>query len=176
MAKKWISLLLVFVMVLSLFPMTVFAADNVSSVNPETGREQDPKGSEDVAVMVYGKTIADAVMKSGYDFEDFVAALKSEMQGVLANEKLPEVEMYLVNDQNQEYKLTKNAVNQFTTKAKEFLDKIIGSIDTTNHIEDQMDDIQDQFRDMMRDSISSIMKNVIQSVFQTIKEILSWKN
>lgn len=110
--KKTISLLLALVMVFSLFPIGVLAADgeDASNINPVTGREAGPKGSEDVAVMVYGQSMADAVMKSTYNFQDFVAALKSELQGILANEKLPEVEMYLVNDQNQEYKLELNAV------------------------------------------------------------------
>ena len=111
--KKWISILLAVVMVFSLFPVGVLAADGAddgSNVNPSTGREPGPKGSEDVAVMVYGKSMADAVMKASYDFSDFVAALKSELKGILANEKLPEVEMYLVDGQNREYKLTEGAV------------------------------------------------------------------
>ena len=85
--KKTISLLLALVMVFSLFPIGVLAADgeDVSNVNPVTGREPGPKGDEDVAVMVYGQSMADAVMKSTYNFQDFVAALKSELQGVLAN-------------------------------------------------------------------------------------------
>ena len=106
--KKWISILLAVVMVFSLFPVGVLAADGAddgSNVNPSTGREPGPKGSEDVAVMVYGKSMADAVMKASYDFSDFVAALKSELKGILANEKLPEVEMYLVDGQNREYKI-----------------------------------------------------------------------
>ncbi len=113
MKKRWISLLLVFVMVLGMFPMAAFAADGeeASNVNPATGRERGPKGDEDVAVMVYGQSMADAVMKAGYSFDDFVTALKSELQGILANEKLPKVEMYLINSQNQEYELTLNAVD-----------------------------------------------------------------
>lgn len=105
--KKTISLLLALVMVFSLFPMGVLAADgdDVSNVNPVTGREQGPKGDQKVAMMLYGESISDAVMKSGYDIDDFWAALKNELQGVLSNEKIPEAEVYLVNDQNQEYKL-----------------------------------------------------------------------
>ena len=106
--KRWISLLLVLVMVLGMFPMAALAADGddaASNVNPVTGREPGPKGNRDVALLVYGESISDAVMKSGYDIDDFWAALKSELQGVLSNEKLPEAEVYLVNDQNQEYKL-----------------------------------------------------------------------
>ena len=107
MKKKLISLLLVLTMVLSLFPIAALAADgDTSAVNPDTGREAGPAGSRKVALMVYGEAISDAIMKSGYDIDDFWAALKSEAQGVLANEKLPELEVYLVNDQNQEYRLS----------------------------------------------------------------------
>ena len=106
MKKRSISLFLALVMVLSLFPMAAFAADGGdSSVNPATGREAGPAGNRKVAMMLYGKTISDAVMKSNYDIDDFWAALKAEAQGVLGSEKIPEVEVYLVNDQNQEYKL-----------------------------------------------------------------------
>ena len=55
--------------------------------------------------MVYGKSVTDALTTAGYSFDDFMAAVQSEAQGVLANEKIPEVEVYLVNDANQEYKL-----------------------------------------------------------------------
>ena len=79
-------------------------------INEATGRVVGPAGDEDVAVMVYGKSMSDAVNKVDYDFDTFVAALKSELQGILANEKLPDVEMYLVNDNNEEYALKKNAV------------------------------------------------------------------
>ena len=112
MKKKLISLLLVLAMVLSVFPVAALAADGdvapaeASGVNPDTGREPGPKGNRDVALLVYGESISDAIMKSGYDIDDFWAALKSEAQGVLANEKLPELEVYLVNDQNQEYRLS----------------------------------------------------------------------
>ena len=107
MKKKLISLLLVLTMVLSLLPIAALAADgDASTVNPDTGRETGPAGSRKVALMVYGEAISDAIMKSGYDIDDFWAALKAEMQGVLANEKIPEVEVYLVNDQNQEYRLS----------------------------------------------------------------------
>ena len=106
MKKKLISLLLVLALVLSAFPAVVFAADEESNVNPATGREPGPAGNQKVALMVYGETISDAIMKSGYDIDDFWAALKSEAQGILANEKLPELEVYLVNDQNQEYRLS----------------------------------------------------------------------
>ena len=60
--KKTISLLLALIMVFSLFPIGVLAADGDSNVNPVTGREAGPKGDEDVAVMVYGQSMADAVM------------------------------------------------------------------------------------------------------------------
>ena len=67
MRKRWISLLLAVLMVFALFPAAVFAADGdaASNVNPATGREAGPAGSQKVAMMLYGKTISDAVMKSG---------------------------------------------------------------------------------------------------------------
>lgn len=107
MKKRWISLLLALVMVLSLFPVAAFAADGdeAPAVNPATGREAGPKGDQKVAMMLYGESISDAVMKSGYDIDDFWSALQNELKGVLSNEKIPEAEVYLVNDQNQEYKL-----------------------------------------------------------------------
>lgn len=108
MRKKLISLLLALAMVLTMLPIAALAADGdaeASTVNPATGREAGPAGNQKVAMMLYGKTISDAVMKSNYDIDDFWAALKSEAQGVLANEKIPEAEVYLVNDQNQEYRL-----------------------------------------------------------------------
>lgn len=108
MRKKLISLLLVLAMVLTMLPIAAFAADEPaepSNVNPATGREAGPEGNRKVAMMLYGKTISDAVMNSNYDIDAFWAALKSEAQGVLANEKIPEAEVYLVNDQNQEYRL-----------------------------------------------------------------------
>lgn len=110
MNKRWISLLLAVLMLFALFPAAVFAADGeeaqeASNVNPVTGREPGPKGNRKVAMMLYGESISDAVMKSGYDIDDFWAALQNELKGVLSNEKLPKAEVYLVNDQNQEYKL-----------------------------------------------------------------------
>ena len=110
MKRRWISLLLVLVMALSLFPAAAFAADGEEpAVNPVTGREQGPKGNRKVAMMLYGESISDAVVKSDYDIDDFWAALKNELQGLLSNEKIPEAEVYLVNDQNQEYKLEPTA-------------------------------------------------------------------
>ena len=121
MNRKTISLLLVFVMVLSLFPMAALADDDQTVqaeeavpapevTYAESPYAPGPKGDEDAAVIVYGKSMADAIHKSGYSFSDFVNALKSELQGILANEKLPDVEMYLVSDDGYEYKLTKDAV------------------------------------------------------------------
>lgn len=81
-------------------------------VNEATGRVQGPEGNQDVAVVVYGKTMAEALLGITGDFEDFAQALKSELQGVLANEKLPDVELYLVNSNNEEYRLTKNAASE----------------------------------------------------------------
>lgn len=108
MTKRFISILMALVMVLTIIPVTVLAADSGTSptVNPVTGREAGPAGDQSVALMVYGKSFSDAAMKAGYSFDDFTNALKAELQGVMAGEKLPDVEVYLVNDQNQEYKLT----------------------------------------------------------------------
>ena len=105
--KKWISLLLAVLMVFSLFPLAALAADGdeAPAVNPATGREAGPAGDQRVALMVYGKSVTDALTTAGYSFDAFMAAVESEAQGVLANEKLPDVEVYLVNDANQEYKL-----------------------------------------------------------------------
>lgn len=127
MNKKLISLLLVFVMVLGLFSVTALAKKSTdgikvsantestsenskASVNALSASKTATKGSSDVAVIVYGKTIADAIHKADYNFQDFVSALKSELQGILAGEKLPNVEMYLVSDDGHEYKLTKDAI------------------------------------------------------------------
>ena len=66
--------------------------------------------------------------------------------------------------------------NEFSASAKEFLDKIIDNIDTSNHIEEPMDQLQNQFREMLKNNISKIMKNIIKSIFQTLREILSWRN
>lgn len=102
-------------MVMLMLPFTVYAeetaAEPENNINEATGCEAGAPGDEDVAVIVYGKSMTEAIAESNYDFGKFQAALKRELQGVLANEKLPEAEMYLVNDQNREYKLTKNAVS-----------------------------------------------------------------
>ena len=114
MNKKLISLLLVIVMVMSLMPLGVMAADKspaeATTVNEVTGREPGPKGSEDVAVLVYGKAMSDAIAEKTGAFDTFINTLKGELTNILSGEKLPEVELYLVNDKNQEYKLTPNAV------------------------------------------------------------------
>lgn len=112
MKKKLISLLLAVVLLISIPLGVVVVAEETSepTVNPSTGRVAGPKGDEDVACVVYGKAFSDAALKSGYSWDDFLNALKGEIQGVLSNEKLPEVELYLVNDKNEEYKLTPNAV------------------------------------------------------------------
>ena len=62
MKHRWISLLLVLVMALSLFPAAAFAADGeeTSNVNPATGREAGPAGDQRVALMVYGKSVTDS--------------------------------------------------------------------------------------------------------------------
>ena len=123
MKHRWISLLLVLVMALSLFPAAAFAADGeeTSNVNPATGREAGPAGDQRVALMVYGKSVTDALTTAGYSFDAFMAAVASEAQGVLANEKIPDVEVYLVNDANQEYKLEPSDGGDAYTKDPSFL-------------------------------------------------------
>jgi len=51
-----------------------------------------------------------AINRTKYSFSNFVAALKAEVQGALVNEKLSDVEMYLVNDHNEEFLLSQDAV------------------------------------------------------------------
>ena len=110
MNKKLISLLLVIVMMLSLMPLGVLAAEDspaeATTFNEVTGREPGPKGDEDVAVLIYGKAMSDAIAKKTGLVETFINTLKGSLSGILAGEKLPEVELYLVNDQDQEYKLS----------------------------------------------------------------------
>lgn len=103
MNRKLISILLVIVMIAGLFPAMALAGNTAASESPY---EAGPAGDEDVAVMVYGKSISDIVCTGNYSLDSFSAKLKAELQGWLANEKLPEVEMYLVNDAGQGYKLT----------------------------------------------------------------------
>ncbi len=103
MNRKLISILLVIVMIVGLFPAAVLAEDTTASENPY---DAGPEGTEDVAVMVYGKSVSDIVCTGNYSLDNFSAKLKAELQGWLANEKLPEVEMYLVNSEGQGYKLT----------------------------------------------------------------------
>lgn len=136
MNRKRISLILVFVMVLSLLPMAASAKEPAVTDSgsgktvtyAESPYTPGPKGDEDAAVIVYGKTIADAIYKTGYSFDNFVSALKSELQGVLADEKLPDVDMYLVSDKGYEYKLTKNAVKDaaFLSSIQYHCDGIFG--------------------------------------------------
>ena len=103
MNRKLISILLVIVMIVGLFPAMALAGNTAASESPY---EAGPAGDEDVAVMVYGKSISDIVCTGDYTLDSFSAKLKAELQGWLANEKLPEVEMYLVNSAGQGYKLT----------------------------------------------------------------------
>ncbi len=103
MNRKLISILLVIVMIVGLFPAAVMAEDTTASEAPY---EAGPAGDENVAVMVYGKSVSDIVCTGNYSLDSFSDKLKAELQGWLANEKLPEVEMYLVNSEGQGYKLT----------------------------------------------------------------------
>ena len=168
MSKKIISLLLVFVMIVGLFPVAVFAEDEevtepveetveepveeieepveeieepveeieepveeieepVEEVEEPVEEVEEPVeeveelgedeglfggDGERVAVMVYGKSISEACMKADYSFANFRNALISELKGILANEKLPTVELYLVSmDGTREYKLEKDGVS-----------------------------------------------------------------
>lgn len=112
MKKRILSIVLAVALILCLVPVGVLAADNdtAGNINPATGREQGPAGSQDVAVMVYGNTMTDLALGHQSGFDAFVAALKAEAQDLLGNEEVPHAELYLVNDKNQEYKLTENAV------------------------------------------------------------------
>ena len=66
------------VLAFSLFPAAALAADGDSpDVNPATGREPGPKGSEKVALLVYGESIAEAVISSDYSIDDFWSALQT---------------------------------------------------------------------------------------------------
>ncbi len=103
MNRKLISIILVIVMIVGLFPAMVLAEDTSAADAPY---EAGPAGDENVAVMVYGKSVSDIVCTGNYSLDNFSAKLKAELQGWLANEKLPEVEMYLVNSEGQGYKLT----------------------------------------------------------------------
>lgn len=135
MKKRWISFLLVFVMMLSLLPLGVLAETVTPGVvtdpvNDDTGMNQtggepgaevvpwgsggawEPgsEGDEDVAVLVYGEAMSKAIAKKSSAVTTFIDALKGSVQGILAGETIPDVEMYLVNDQLKTYKLTPNAV------------------------------------------------------------------
>ncbi len=101
MNRKLISILLVIVMIVGLFPAAALADDVVA----------DDVATGDVAVMVYGKAISDLVCEENYTLDNFEQALKDELQGYLANEKLPDVEMCLVsNTDGKEYPLSTNTV------------------------------------------------------------------
>ncbi len=114
MRKRIISIVLAVAMILCLVPFGVMAADNdaPSNVNPVTGREQGPEGDVPVAVMVYGDNITKLSTTPGLGFSDFVAAIKEEIKAVAGNNNVPEVEMYLVNKDDQEYKLTQENASE----------------------------------------------------------------
>ncbi len=103
MNRKLISILLVIVMIAGLFPAMALAGDTAAA---ESQYEAGPAGDKNVAVMVYGKSVSDIVCTGNYSLDNFSTKLKNELKGWLANEKLPEVEMYLVNSDGQGYKLT----------------------------------------------------------------------
>ena len=104
MKKKLISLLLVLTMVLTLVPAAVFAEDGFDPV------ADAPQGNRKVAVMVYGELISDLAWKSGMTILNMSDQLKAQAQSLLANAKLPEMEMVLVSPEGYEYPLTKNGV------------------------------------------------------------------
>ncbi len=113
MRKRIISIVLAVAMILCLIPIGVLAADDTTSnVNPATGREQGPEGDVPVAVMVYGDNITKLSTTPGLGFSDFVAAVKEEIKNVAGNNNVPEVEMYLVNKDGQEYKLTQENASE----------------------------------------------------------------
>lgn len=112
MRKRIISIVLAVAMILCLIPIGVLAADGDSTVNPATGREQGPEGDVPVAVMVYGDNITKLSTTPGLGFSDFVAAIKEEINAVAGNRNVPEVEMYLVNKDGQEYKLTQENASE----------------------------------------------------------------
>ena len=112
MRKRIISIVLAVAMILCLIPIGVLAADGDSTVNPATGREQGPEGDVPVAVMVYGDNITKLSTTPGLGFSDFVDAVKEEINAVVGNRNVPEVEMYLVNKDDQEYKLTQENASE----------------------------------------------------------------
>lgn len=113
MRKRIISIVLAVAMILCLIPIGVLAADDTTSnVNPATGREQGPAGDVPVAVMVYGDNITKLSTTPGLGFSDFVDAVKEEIKAVAGNNNVPEVEMYLVNKDGQEYKLTQEDASE----------------------------------------------------------------
>lgn len=113
MRKRIISIVLAVAMILCLVPFGVMAAnDTTSNVNPATGREQGPAGDVPVAVMVYGDNITKLSTTPGLGFSDFIDAVKEEIKNVAGNNNVPEVEMYLVNKDDQEYKLTQEDASE----------------------------------------------------------------
>ena len=106
MRKKFISILLVLAMVLSLAPMAVFAAD--------TDTNTAPVGEESVAVMVYGKLLADIVNNAEFSLDYVINTVKNAAQDALAGAKIPDVDMVLVSDEGYEYPLTKGGVEGAT--------------------------------------------------------------
>ena len=113
MRKRIISIVLAVAMILCLIPIGVLAADDTTSnVNPATGREQGPEGDVPVAVMVYGDNITKLSTTPGLGFSDFIDAVKEEIKNVAGNNNVPEVEMYLVNKDGQEYKLTQENASE----------------------------------------------------------------
>ena len=113
MRKRIISIVLAVAMILCLVPFGVMAADDTTSnVNPATGREQGPAGDVPVAVMVYGDNITKLSTTPGLGFSDFIDAVKEEIKNVAGNNNVPEVEMYLVNKDGQEYKLTQEDASE----------------------------------------------------------------
>lgn len=112
MRKRIISIVLAVAMILCLIPIGVLAADGDSTVNPATGREQGPEGDVPVAVMVYGDNITKLSTTPGLGFSDFINAVEAEIEAVAGNLNVPEVEMYLVNKDDQEYKLTQENASE----------------------------------------------------------------
>lgn len=140
MNRKLISILLVIVMVVGLFPAAALA-DGVVTDDVETG---------DVAVMVYGKAISDLVCEKNYTLDNFEQALKDELQGYLANEKLPDVEMCLVsNTDGTEYPLSTNTVPSGAAFLSSF------KVETTGFL-GWIDDVYDALQTLLGWAVSTV--------------------
>ena len=132
MNRKLISILLVIVMIVGLFPAAALADDVVA----------DDVATGDVAVMVYGKAISDLVCKDNYTLDNFSQALKNELQGWLKNEKLPEVVMHLESADGTKYYLTQSNAPEDAAFLSSFKLVTTGAL---GWLDDIVDGLQDLF-------------------------------